>query len=115
MEVNLGDVVLCEFYFSDFHETKLRPVLVFKDNLPFDDFVGIPLSSQIGRLSDDEIVITQSDLSEGMLPKRSKVMLRKTFVVSKQVIVKKYGGLTVHTFEMIHKNFCQYFECSGKC
>ncbi len=37
MEVNHLDVVLCKFYFSDTKEFKQRPVLVFKDNLPYDD------------------------------------------------------------------------------
>ncbi len=46
MDLTPGEVLLCEFYFSDFQTSKRRPVIVFKDNLPFDDFVGIPVSSQ---------------------------------------------------------------------
>jgi len=38
MEINIADIVLCEFYFSDLKKSKNRPVLVFKDNLPHDDF-----------------------------------------------------------------------------
>lgn len=45
MEVNTGDIVLCEFYFSDLKTSKNRPVLVLKDNLPFDDFIAVPISS----------------------------------------------------------------------
>jgi mRNA interferase MazF len=41
MEIKTGDIVLCEFYFSDLKTSKQRPVLVFKDNLPYGDFVGI--------------------------------------------------------------------------
>jgi len=47
MEIKAADIILCEFYFSDLKTSKSRPVLVFKDNLPFDDFVAIPISSQI--------------------------------------------------------------------
>jgi len=36
MEINVADVVLCEFYFSDLKTSKKRPVLVLKDNLPYD-------------------------------------------------------------------------------
>ena len=43
MELKQLDIVLCEFYFSDLNRTKKRPVLVFKNNLPYDDFVAIPL------------------------------------------------------------------------
>ncbi len=47
MEVSQADVVLCEFYFSDLKQNKLRPVVVFKNNLPFDDFAGVPVSSRV--------------------------------------------------------------------
>jgi mRNA interferase MazF len=112
MEITQGEVVLCEFYFSDFKQHKLRPVVVFKDNLPFDDFVGMPVSSRLDRMNDDEIVIEQSDFSAGILPKRSKVMVRKTFVISKQVIVKKYGILSSEIFHRLHRGFCDYFGCN---
>ena len=65
MEINIADVVLCEFYFSDLKTSKKRPVLVFKDNLPYDDFVAIPISSQVRQLHTDEVTIEPSDFSEG--------------------------------------------------
>ena len=34
MDINVGDILLCKFYFSDLQTSKNRPVLVFKDNLP---------------------------------------------------------------------------------
>lgn len=89
MEVKQREIVLCEFFFSDLKQYKMRPVVVFKTNLPFDDFVGIPISSQLTNLNDDEILIEQSDFIDGLLPKRSKVIVRKTFVISSRVIVKK--------------------------
>ena len=111
MEVKQADVVLCEFYFSDLKQSKLRPVVVFKDNLPFDDFVGIPVSSRLDRLMDDEIVIDDSSFIEDVLPKRFKVMVRKAFVISKQVVVKKYGTLSMPSFGKLHSVFCIYFGC----
>jgi mRNA interferase MazF len=47
MDINTADVVLCEFYFIDLQTTKNRPVLILKDNLPYNDFIGIPISSQL--------------------------------------------------------------------
>lgn len=47
MEVKEADVVLCEFYFSDLKQSKNRPVLVLKDNLPYNDFIAMPISSKI--------------------------------------------------------------------
>ena len=112
MEVSRAEVVLCEFYFSDLKQNKLRPVVVFKNNLPFEDFVGIPVSSRLDSLKDDEVVIDQSDFVAGSLPKRSKVMVRKTFVIAKQVITKKYGTLSNECFSRLHGKFCGSFGCA---
>jgi mRNA interferase MazF len=38
-------------------------------------------------------------------------MVRKTFVISKQVIVKKYGTLSAEAFRRLHRAFCGYFGC----
>ena len=111
MDIKPGDVVLCEFYFSDFQKSKRRPVVVLKDNLPFDDFVGIPISSKIEKLNSDESLLESSDIREGTLPKTSKVMVRKTFVISKAVVQKKYGELTESRFQQLHGDFCRYFGC----
>jgi mRNA interferase MazF len=114
MEVESLDIVLCEFYFSDLNSSKKRPVLVFKDNLPYNDFIAIPISSNIEKLHKDEYIINNQDLENGSLPKESKVMLRKTFVVSKDVIIKKYGTLNKNSFAKYHHVFCNYFGCNNK-
>ena len=111
MEINVSDVVLCEFYFSDLRVSKKRPVLVFKDNLPYDDFVCIPISSQIRQLHPDEYTIEPTDFSEGGIPKISKLMLRKPFIISKAAVVKKYGSLNPLAFKRYQQLFCQYFHC----
>ena len=89
IEIKVAEVVLCEFYFSNLRQSKKRPVLVLKDNLPHNDFVGIPISSRLRELYQDESPVDSSQFSEGGLPKASKVMVRKTFVVSKSVVIKK--------------------------
>ncbi|MCL7945100.1 type II toxin-antitoxin system PemK/MazF family toxin [Marinobacter sp. ATCH36] len=111
MEVEQGELVLCEFYFSDLGASKRRPVVVFRDNLPFDDFVGIPVSSKVNTLHADEFLLEAADLVEGVLPKPSKIMVRKTFVISKHVIIKKYGALAPARFQKLHSDFCRYFGC----
>ena len=112
MEIKQSDIVLCEFYFSDLQQSKNRPVLVFKDNLPHNDFVAIPISSKIQNIFDDEVIINHTDFIEGDIPKTSKLMLRKTFIVSKNVVLKKYGTLQDASFKKYHSLFCNYFHCS---
>lgn len=91
MEITEGEVVLCKFYFSDLKKSKNRPVLVFKNNLPYNDFIAVPISSKIKKLHSDEALINNDNFMEGELPVPSKLMVRKTFVVSKESIIRKYG------------------------
>jgi len=111
MEIKHLDIVLCKFYFSDFKKSKDRPVLVFKDNLPYDDFIAIPISSKIDKMYEDELLIQNKNLLEGSIPKTSKLMIRKTFVVSKQSVLKKYGTLNEKSYETYQNVFCKYFGC----
>lgn len=111
MAIKIGDVVLCRFYFSDFKQSKNRPVLVLKDNLPFNDFIAIPISSKIENLHKDEFLIEQKDFLSGNIPTTSKIILRKTFVASKSVVVKEYGHLTKTKLNELKLKFCEYFEC----
>ncbi len=111
MEIKVADVVLCEFYFSDLKTNKKRPVLVLKDNLPYDDFVGIPISSQVSQLHTDEQTIDSKAFSTGGIPKASKLIIRKPFVISKIVVIKKYGSLNNGAFTQYHQAFCEYFGC----
>lgn len=113
MEVKHLDVVLCEFYFSDLKQSKKRPVLVFKDNLPHDDFIAIAISSKVDKLYDDEVILNNSDFSKGTIAKESKLMIRKTFVVSKQSVVKIYGSINQKSFIKYHDLFCLYFGCKN--
>ena len=112
MEIKQADIVLCSFYFSDLKQSKDRPVLVFKDNLPHNDFIAIPISSKIHNLHEDEVIIEEIDFSQGNLPVKSKLMIRKTFVVSKDIVLKKYGTLTKESYRNNHQIFCNYFGCN---
>ena len=111
MDVSVSDVVLCEFYFSDLKQTKKRPVLVIKDDLPYSDFVGLPISSQIDFLHEDEYEINSDMFSIGGLPKTSKLIVRKPFIVSKSVVIKRYGSLKPEHYLIFRRLFCNYFNC----
>jgi len=111
--MEIGEVVLCKVYFSSFNNFKNRPVLVFKDNLPYNDFIGLPISSKIENLQIDEFIISNKDFKNGKIPKTSKVMIRKSFIISNSSILKSYGTLNSLKFNEIKNRFCNYFECKG--
>ena len=112
MEVKTYDIVLCKFYFSDSKQFKNRPVLVFKDNLPHEDFIGIPISSKTDKIYEDELLIDNEKFKEGSIARVSKLMIRKTFVISKVSVLKKYGTLNDESYDYYHKAFCKYFGCN---
>ena len=112
MEIKEKDIVLCKFYFSDAKKFKNRPVLVFKDNLPHNDFVGIPISSKIDKMYDDEFLINNTNFIEGTIAYNSKLMIRKTFVISKFSVIKKYAKLNNQAYNTYHNAFCNYFGCN---
>ena len=114
MDINVADVVLCEFYFSDLKSSKKRPVLVFKNNLPYNDFVAVPISSKIDHLRSGEVILENDGFEHGSIPKTSKLIIRKTFVVSKDVVLKKYGTLKKECFQDYHVAFCDYFDCKNR-
>jgi len=62
-------------------------------------------------LKEDEILIDNNDFQDGNIKAISKLMIRKTFVVSKKVVVKKYGTISQNSFTKYHKIFCKYFGC----
>jgi len=62
-------------------------------------------------LHSDEATVESVNFSEGGIPKASKLMLRKPFVVSKTAVIKKYGTLNQDAFNRYQQLFCQYFHC----
>ena len=84
MDINLAEIVLCEFYFSDLKTSKKRPVLVFRDSLPYNDFIAIPISSKTNNLKADEFIIDNDDFEHGNIPKKSKLMIRKHLLCQKR-------------------------------
>lgn len=110
MDIKTADVVLCEFYFSDLKASKNRPVLVLKNNLPYDDFVGLPISSQLDKLHEGEVEIDNSMFQFGGIPKIEN-NYSEAVCDFKNVVIKKYGSLNQSDFEKYHRLFCQYFGC----
>lgn len=111
MDIKPLDIVLCKFYFSDLKSYKNRPVLIFKDNLPFNDFVCMAISSRCDTIYEDEMIVDNSKLLDGSLPKKSKIMIRKTFLIQKDIVIKKYATLKDEEFQKISKQFCDYYGC----
>ena len=109
MEIELGDIVLCEFYFSDLNTSKKRPVLVFKE-LGKEDVLVLPLTTNLSR---EGVVITKDDLKKGSIKKESVVIVPKVTAIDSSLIREDnfIARLKTKSFKKIHNEVCLRFEC----
>ena len=77
---------------------------MFDNNIQYRKTKGILMNS-------DEELIGDDDFADGRLAVLSKLMIRRTFVVSKKSIVKSHGLVNKTSLKKYHKNFCHYFSC----
>ena len=113
MDIEIGDIVLVELQFTHFKDSKKRPVLVLKDNMPFNDFFGLAITSlkSSSELRKNEYALDNQSLKSGQLPSKSKIIISKPFTISKDIIIKKYGQILNESLQEIKERFCQYYEC----
>lgn len=92
-----GDILLVPIPFSDLTATKKRPVLVLSNdsyNIQTEDIIVAAITSNI-RGIDQEILIDNDCMLEGILPKISCIRPDKIYTLSKDIIIKKYGKLSI--------------------
>ncbi len=100
----IRDVALADVVFTDLSETKKRPVLIVEE-LQHDDFLTMPITSiDIENIRENESLITNDDFEEGQIPKTSKILITKPYVVNKSLLIKKYGKIRHGYFERILKS-----------
>ena len=108
-----GDVVLVPFPFTDLSTTKQRPGLVISSdafNASSADVVLLAITSQIPiRLSPDEFLIPNDELTACGLPKPSLVRLMKVFTLHQRLVIKRRGGLPPTTLDLVCDAFRKQF------
>lgn len=91
-QLEVGQVVVVNFPFSDLKGQKLRPALVLAlaefDNLILCQITSKPYSSR------NAIMISKSDFSEGALPIESFARPDKLFTAEESLIKRPVGKLT---------------------
>ena len=88
-----GEIVLVPVPFCDLSSIKKRPVLVISNtthNLTSPDMVVVAITSNLVQIG---IVIEQSDLTSGVLPKKSLIRCEKIYTLEQSIIIKRFGVL----------------------
>lgn len=101
--ISQRDIVLISFPFSNFQESKVRPVVVLSNdvyNKKFADFIAIPLTSNM-KLRNHTVVITSAELETGKLIVDSRAKVDKVFSVEQSLIRKKIGRVKKSVHETL--------------
>ncbi|MBI3942235.1 MAG: type II toxin-antitoxin system PemK/MazF family toxin [Chloroflexi bacterium] len=86
-----NDVILVQYPFSDFSETKVRPSVIVHAPHPSEDSLIVPLTSRISHLLPSEFVL--ADWSNAGLNVPSAVK-RGVYTVHPSLIIKLVGRLS---------------------
>ena len=105
----VGNIYYIEMPYSNFQQSKGRPVLVIKC-IEKNDFLILPLTTNLQRTG---ILITNEDVKHGSLKKESVIIVPKITAIDKTLISdeKLIATLKQETFQKILQQICQDFEC----
>lgn len=93
----VGDIYLANIFFTDASAAKVRPILLLKLN-SFNDVLFMPLTS---KLNTSGIIIDNSQLKDGYIPKKSVVVVEKPGVIAQTLLIKKIGTLNQPAYNTV--------------
>ncbi len=106
-----GEILLVPFPFTDLQTVKQRPVLVLSRadiNRRSADFICCGITSSI-RNMDHSVLIDDSNLEHGYLPKLSRIKISVIFTLEKSSAIKNIGKLNEETLKKVKEEFLKLF------
>lgn len=97
-----GDVVIAEFIFTDYSETKRRPALIIA-TLTENNYLACSITSQASNSDPFRIELQKDDLIEGSLPRDSFIRPNMLMTLDHCLIHWKQGKLPVDKFDEVRK------------
>lgn len=103
MEINAGDVCVARVAFTDGSDDKVRPVIII-EKLALDDFVYIPLTTNLAMLDTYDCIFDTDDVESGII-KRSRAVIKRACAINAGLISGKIGRLTSSALEKVQRQF----------
>lgn len=105
----VGHIYFINMPYSDFTKSKGRPVLVYKQ-IDKNDVLILPLTSNLQR---DGMLITDADIEDGSIKKKSVVIVPKLTAVDSSLIIgsKFIASLKKESFVKVKNSLCEKLEC----
>lgn len=102
----VNKLYLAKIYFTDLSSYKIRPVLVIKTI--GDDCICLQLTSQH---KNKGIQLENNDLIDGVLKKKSLIIIPKNFTLHKNIMLKYIGEVSNKKAVEIYEIFCKNIGC----
>ncbi len=102
-----GEILIIPFPFSDLSSVRQRPVLVLskkEDNLNSEDIVTCGITSNL-KDSKYSVLIENTDLQRGEIPKKSRIKVNKLFTIHKNIVIKSLARINVQKWREVKKEF----------
>ncbi len=103
MEITAGGVYWAEIAFTDSKEKKVRPVVII-EILEMDDFICLPLTSNLLRMDGYDCLLEPSDVTDGKIL-RSRVVIKRAGAIHRKLLASKIAQLTPTAFEKVQRHF----------
>jgi mRNA interferase MazF len=102
-----GDIVIVPFPFSDLRGMRQRPVLIISNNEynnNYEDIITCGITSNL-KNANHSILFDNDNLSEGEIPKKSRIKVDKLFTLEKSIIKKKIAKLNTEYMAGVKEEF----------
>jgi len=99
-----GDIVLIKFPFTTLSLAKKRPVLIFKDQNEYGDFVCFQITSK--STQSKLKIIADDNLIDGKLKLESFVKYDKCFTLNSEIVEKRLASVSNVFLKKIKRLFC---------
>ena len=99
-------IQLAEIFFTNQTQSKIRPILIIKQN-SYGDFIFLPITSN---LTQKGIILNNLDLNQGNLPQISKVIVEKIGTIHIGLIKKEIAILSDIKFNEIIDEFINFIK-----
>lgn len=105
----VGGIYFITMPYSDFKNTKGRPVLVFK-TIDKNDLLVLPLTTNLQR---EGIVVNNEDIYDGSLKKTSVIIVPKLTAIDASLILgsRFIASLKEKSFDRVKKELCLKLGC----
>lgn len=97
-----GEIIIVPFPFSDLSSIKNRPVLIISKSNNSEDIITCGITSNL-KDSKNSVLIDDSSLEYGKIPKKSLIKVDKLFTLDKSIVKKKVARVNKETFNQVKK------------